>query len=87
MSDETADRNDRIKAAMKQRETPLNKDGGAGQKVYKYLNQKLPRRLVLIEIHIANKLCLLLDLKEPQYGMGIIRGAREERSRGQSKTG
>jgi|HubBroStandDraft_6_1064221.scaffolds.fasta_scaffold1279802_1 hypothetical protein len=33
MSDETADRNDRIKAAMKQRETSLNKDGGAGQKV------------------------------------------------------
>jgi hypothetical protein len=33
MSDETADRNNQLKAAMRQRGTPLNKDGGAGQKV------------------------------------------------------
>ena len=32
-SDQTADRNVKLCATMRQRETPLNKDGGAGQKV------------------------------------------------------
>jgi hypothetical protein len=31
MSDEQADRNNRLKATMRQKETPLNKDGGKGQ--------------------------------------------------------
>jgi hypothetical protein len=31
MSEEHAERNNRLKAAMRQKETPLNKDGGKGQ--------------------------------------------------------
>ena len=31
MSEEHAERNNRLKAAMRQKDTPLNKDGGKGQ--------------------------------------------------------
>jgi hypothetical protein len=31
MSEEHADRNNRLKAAMRQKETPLNNNGGSGQ--------------------------------------------------------
>ena len=33
MSDEQAERNARLKATMRQKETPLNRTGGAGQVV------------------------------------------------------
>jgi hypothetical protein len=33
MSEEHAKRNERMKAAMRQRDTPLNKDGGKGRVV------------------------------------------------------
>jgi len=31
MTDQTSERNERLKAAMREKDTPLNKDGGKGQ--------------------------------------------------------